>query len=633
MPDAAVLYEREGTVGRVVIDVPGKPVNVLSRAVLEDLARAVEAAERDGPGELRIVSGKKGSFVAGADIFELRSLSADELDAYLKFGQALFDRIERLPMPATAEVEGACLGGGLELAMACGRRTFADSPKPVIGLPETTLGLVPGWGGTVRLPRLIGVAAAAEMIVSGKPIAPARAKELGLDQLSRGLIGRRSDLPSNVPDVPPAPRRAVEVMRVGLADRQAGLDAERAALIELRDSVEGRNLLRLFALKQGAKKRAVKAAGGEPREVRRVVVFGGGTMGAGIAYALLRADLDVATVEADAPAAEAAWQRLTGLVRGDMDKGRLSAEKGNAILDRADLGHAADAERLVGKADLVVEAVVEDLEVKRRLFADLGRWSKKHAVLATNTSSLPVAELAEASWHPKRVVGLHWFNPVAKMPLVEVVRGDDSSDPAVATAVSVALAAGKTPVVVRDAPGFVVNRVLFPYLSEAMRMLADGIDPATVDATAVAWRMPMGPVALIDTIGLDVTLGVCEALHPHCGGRVEALPILREKVRAGDLGRKTGRGFYDGKPPAGVADPSLADRLILPMVNEARRVLAENVVESADDLDLACVLGLGIAGHRGGPAAYDRDEPDVTERLEALAREHGDRFAPAGGAA
>ena len=633
MPDAAVRYEREGAVGRVVIDVPGKPVNVLSRAVLEDLAKAVDAAERDGPDELRIVSGKKGGFVAGADIFELQSLSADELDAYLKFGQDLFDRIERLPMPTAAEVEGACLGGGLELAMACDRRTFKDSPKPVIGLPETTLGLVPGWGGTVRLPRLIGVEAAAEMIVGGKPITPARATELGLDQPSRGLTGRRSAPPSNVPDVPPAPRRALEVIRIGLDDRRAGLDAERAALIELRDSVEGRNLLRLFALKQGAKKRAITAAGGEPREVKRVVVIGGGTMGAGIAYALLRADLDVATVEADAPAAEAAWQRITGLVRGDMDKGRLPAEKGNAILDRADLGHAADAERLVGEADLVVEAVVEDLEVKRHLFADLGRWSKKHAVLATNTSSLPVAELAEASGHPKRVVGLHWFNPVARMPLIEVVRGDDSSDHAVATAVSVALAAGKTPVVVRDAPGFVVNRVLFPYLSEAMRMLADGIDPATVDATAVAWGMPMGPIALIDTIGLDVTLGVCEALHPHCGGRVEALPVLREKVKAGDLGRKTGRGFYDGKPAAGEPDPSLTDRLILPMVNEARRVLHEGVVESADDLDLACVLGLGIAGHRGGPAAYDRDEGDVTERLEALAREYGNRFAPAGGAA
>ena len=628
MPDAAVRYERDGAVGRVVIDVPGKPVNVLSRAVLEDLEKAVDAAERDGPGELRVVSGKKGSFVAGADIFELQSLSPADLDAYLKFGQDLFDRIERLPMPTVAEVEGACLGGGLELAMAFGRRIFKDSPKPVIGLPETTLGLVPGWGGTVRLPRIVGAKAAAEMILGGRPITPGQAREMGLDgEESKTLdVG---ELPSDVPPAPPAPRRAVEVMRAGIADHQAGLDAERAALVELRDSTAGKNLLRLFALKQGAKKRALKAANGEPREVKKVVVFGGGTMGAGIAYALLRADFDVATVESDAPAAEAAWQRITGLVRGDMDKGRLPAEKGNAILDRADLGHAADAERLVGKADLVVEAVVENLEVKRKLFADLGRWSKKHAVLATNTSSLPVAELADASGHPKRVVGLHWFNPVAKMPLVEVVRGDDSSDPAVATAVSVALAAGKTPVVVRDAPGFVVNRVLFPYLSEAMRMLADGVDPATIDATAVAWGMPMGPVALIDTIGLDVTLGVCEALHPHCGGRVEALPILREKVEAGDLGRKSGRGFYDGKPAAGEPDPSLVDRLILPMVNEARRVLAENVVESADDLDLACVLGLGIAGWRGGPAAYDRDEGDVTARLERLAREHGGRFAPA----
>lgn len=658
MPDAAAIYTRQPDgIGRITLDVPGKPVNVLSRAVLKDLAAAVDAAEKDAPSRLLIVSGKPGSFIAGADIFELQSLSRDELDAYLRFGQALFDRIEHLPMPTVAVIDGACLGGGLELAMACDFQVAKPSPKPTIGLPETTLGLVPGWGGTVRLPRRVGAEKATELITTGRTLTPEQAAEVGLidhigsdipdaAEASRPTVKAAALDAVTVPVHPPAPHYAISVIRSGIEQgHQAGLNAERAALIELRDSTAGQNLLRLFALKQAAKKRALKAAGAEPHEVKHIVVYGGGTMGNGIAYALLKAGYDVAIVEADAGRAETAWQRLGDTVRGDIERQRLSAEKGNAILDRADIGTAGDGKQFVEKADLVVEAISEDLTLKRQLFADLGRNASEHAVLATNTSSLSVTDLGQANGQASRVVGLHFFNPVAKMPLVEIVRAKDSSPQAVATAVAVALAAGKTPIVVKDAPGFVVNRVLMPYLSEAMRCVANGIAVEHIDAAVMNWGMPMGPLLLIDTIGLDVTLGIFEAMHPHCGERVEPLPGLRRAVELDHRGRKTGRGFYNhaSKPPApsssttghfadghGSSEVDLADRLILPMVNEAARVLEEGVVASADDLDLATILGLGVAGWRGGIARYADDEgpAEIVRRLEMLAEHHGERFEP-----
>jgi 3-hydroxyacyl-CoA dehydrogenase/enoyl-CoA hydratase/carnithine racemase len=643
MPDAAATYEpnADGT-GRIVIDVPGKPVNVLSRAVLHDLAAAVDAASADMPAALRIESGKPGSFVAGADIFELQSLADDELDAYLKFGQDLFDRIANLPMPTTAVVDGACLGGGLELALACDRRDFKSGPKPTIGLPETTLGLVPGWGGTVRLPELIGAQAAAEMIVTGRPVTPAEAVEMGLDRSAGRALEAGDDLP-DPPAVPPAPRRAVAVIRAGLSDRQAGLDAERAALVELRNGTAGRNLIRLFSLKQSAKKRALAAAPAGPRDVKQAAVVGGaGTMGNGIAYALAAAGYGVAIIEADAATAEKGIAKLHAAADAEVRKGRLSQPKADQLISRVRIGD-------VENADLIVEAASEVPAVKQAVFQSLGRQAKPGAVLATNTSSLGIALVADASGRPGDTVGLHFFNPVAKMPLVEVVRGERSSDDAVATAVAVALACRKTPIVCRDAPGFVVNRVLMPYLSEAMRCVEDGHEIGAIDTAAVGWGMPMGPLLLVDTIGLDVTLGIFEAMGPHLGDRVHVTGGLKRMVEAGRLGRKSGRGFYrhDARPAvpdaegvremfhvehtAGEGD--LTDRLVLPMINEGRRVLAEGVCDSADDLDLASVLGLGIAGYRGGVAAYDRDAPDVTRSLEQLQAQHGDRFTPAKGPA
>ncbi len=675
----AIRYERAADLGRIVFDQPGKPVNVMSAALQDDLEEALDAAEADRPAGLLLVSGKPGQFIAGADIFEMTGYSRDQLEAYLKRGQELALRIERFPAPTVAAIGGAALGGGLEIALACDYRVAAEGRGTKIGLPEVTLGLIPAWGGCVRLPRLIGLEPAAQLIASGQLVEAAEAGRLGIvdetaspaqlevvaeslahrgkpdrqeksadaDERRRVLSVLREKLEEGHGQHYPAPIRALEVINLSFAEGlQAGYDAERVGLCDLKETATGQNLLRLFALKQNAKKAAAKAAGGTARELKRVAVIGGGTMGAGIAYVLLgTARLPVTLIETDADRAAAARGRIEGLFDGDVAKGRTkpeaAADAKGRLTATADLSTLADA-------DLVVEAAFEDMAVKRELFGKLDPATKAEAVLATNTSSLSVTEIAQATKNPKRVVGLHYFNPVPRMALVEVVKTKHSDPDAVATSVAAATACGKTPVVVNDAPGFVVNRVLFPYLYEAMLAVAEGEDPSEIDASVRGWGMPMGPLELIDTIGLDVTLSICQAMKSSLGPRVDVPAGLAEAVNAGHLGRKSGGGFFayeGGKRGAprdevislfrqgrgGGAPGGLPERVILPMVNEAARVVEEGVVDSTDAIDLATLLGLGLAPFRGGVARYIDDEgaEEIVRQLEMLAERHGERFEPA----
>ena len=677
----AVRYQRSGDVGHIVIDQPGKPVNVMNAAALADLELALSAAERDRPGVLLLTSGKPGTFVAGADVFEMMGYSRDELDAYLKRGQDLYSRLARFPTPTVAAIGGAALGGGLEIALACDYRVAAEGRGTKIGLPEVTLGLIPAWGGCVRLPRLIGLEPAANLITSGNPVDAVEANRLGIvdETTAPGAVERAAvDLahkgkPNRQDQVAdeeerrrvlslvrqkleaephaghyPAPVRALEVIALGLSEGpQAGFDAERKGLCDLRETPTGRNLLRIFAMKQNAKRAATSAAGGRPRELKRVAVIGGGTMGSGIAYVLVgTAKLPVVLVETDEARAAAARQRVEGLFDGDVAKGRMKADAAGEAKGR--LTTTADF-RGVADADLVIEAAFEDMEVKRELFGRLDKVARKDAVLATNTSSLSVTRIAEATSDPSRVVGLHYFNPVPRMALVEVVRTRYSDGDVVATAVAAATACGKTPVVVNDAPGFVVNRVLFPYLYESMLAVGEGGDAHEIDSAVRAAGMPMGPLELIDTIGLDVTLSICEAMRPRLAPRVDVPPGLREVVVAGHLGRKSGTGFFryeggkraapaeeviamfrDG-PSGGLAAGGLPERVILPMINEAARVVEEGVVDSTDAIDLATLLGLGVAPFRGGVARYVDDEgaEEIVRELELLSERYGERFEPA----
>jgi 3-hydroxyacyl-CoA dehydrogenase/enoyl-CoA hydratase/3-hydroxybutyryl-CoA epimerase len=636
MPQSVRCERDPDRIATVWFDVQGKSVNAVSSAVMAELDAVVRELEADPPAGVIFASAKAGTFIVGGDLFEIRDADEASLDAFLARGQKVLDRIAALGVPTVAALSGDTLGGGYELALACRHRIAADVPRSRIGLPETAIGIIPGWGGTLRLPRLVGIEAGLKLLVTSKTLGPREALELGmvdavvpiadllaaarrraLDPAPRPALAdpaaadaaacdaacdrSRAETRARSSDHLPAALRIVDVVdisyRQGLA---AGADAERRILIELRRGTAGRNLMRLFFLRSGGKKAAARQAGGTPREVARAAVIGGGTMGAGIASALARAGVDVVVVEADEAAAAAASVRIEGADGGT--KPRVTTDWS-----------------AVAAADLVVEAVVEALSAKLDVFRRLDDVVRPDAVLASNTSSLGITAIAAATRHPERVIGLHFFNPVAKMPLVEVVRAERSSPDALATGVAIATRAGKSPVVVKDAPGFVVNRVLFPYLREAVVAFDEGASVADIDAAVRSWGMPVGPLALLDEIGLDTSLFIFEALASRLGDHVSAPPAVVRAVSRGWLGRKSGRGFYDhprdGRPTpnpefaaVGRADQrptaDIADRLLRPMAAEARRVLADHVIESADALDLATVLGIGFPAFRGGLATF-----------------------------
>ena len=635
-------------VATILFDVPNKSVNTLAKQVWADLDRAIDQVERERPRAVVVASGKPRSFIAGADLFEMRAMNNGELHRYLEEGQRILTRLEKLPMTTVAAVNGDALGGGLEVALACAFRVAADDPSVKIGLPETTLGLVPGWGGTVRLPRLIGLSAALPMMTSGKPISPREAQTVGLvdavapresllDAARKLALSRRRDdraAPTEPPerdeifnDVAakldenyPAPARLIEIVRASYEKGiDAGYEGERRGLVELRESETGQNLMRGFFLRTGAKKAAAEQAPGEPYPVNSVAVFGGGTMGSGIVHAFLRAGVGVRLVEADDDLARKAQERVKKLLDDDLAAGRLASSR-NPI---EQLTATSDWSGL-DQVDLVVEAVIEEMGAKRELFTELDRATNPDAVLATNTSSLSVTQIAESTSNPKRVVGLHFFNPVPRMPLVEVVKTKHTDPRALATAVAVATRLGKTPVVVGDGPGFIVNRVLMPYLSEAMKLAQEGVAMQRIDDAMKRWGMPMGPFVLMDQIGLDVIAGIFKAMREPLEGRVVLPGAVEDAVKRGELGRKSGRGFYvygsDKKAPptlneqlasalvvpgsAQVSDELVQQRLMRVMCGESDRLLKEGVASSADAIDLATLTGLGIAPFRGGVARY-----------------------------
>src|SRR3954447_4274615 len=633
----------------VWLDVPDKGVNAVSPQVLHDLGLAVDEILRAKPRGVIFASAKR-SFVPGADLFEIRKMDRAGTEHFLADGQTVFDRISKLPMPTVAAINGDCLGGGLELALACTYRVAVDDGSVNIGLPEVKLGILPGWGGTVRLPRRIGLANALPLLLGGKTMPPRKAKKAGIvDEVVRpeallaaakrvvtanAGVGRPSLLHRTMATLPatrnkilaaarqqtlgqtrgnyPAPMKVIDVVRAGYErGPDAGLEAERKALCELMDTEACRNLMRLFFLRQGAKKWITSKVAAQPRDVKYAAVIGGGTMGAGIVHAMIRAGIQVRLIEVNEKAAAAGLGRVRKMLEDDVRSGRMTPLNARHALNRV-----APTTQWTGlaMADIVVEAVIEDMAAKREVFAKLDKLTRPDAILASNTSSLPVTEMAESTANPGRVVGLHFFNPVPKMPLVEVISTAHSDDVALATAAALAGKIGKTPVLVKDAPGFLVNRVLIPYLAEALVMATEGGSITAIDAAMKDWGMPMGPFELLDEIGLDVGAHVLRSQARQTGDSRELPPAVEEALKRGWLGKKSGRGFYvhekskkgrgapaDLKPneelaalisgkPAGAApmqaQPSTGDkaaaeatqwRLILPMVNEAAKLLAEGV--------------------------------------------------------
>ncbi len=685
----------------LTFDAPERKVNVFSRTALLELERLLaELAGRSDIGCLVLLSGKETSFIAGADLDEIaRVTDLVEAEAGARVGQRLFAAWEALPFPTVAAIRGICLGGGTEISLASTFRVASDRADTRIGLPEVRLGILPAWGGSVRLPRRIGVTAALDMILTGKTVSGRSAlksglvdallpearffdlvRDFALARLDRGAgkprkeaggeahggggwkgllleknpLGRkivfdqaRKKTLEQTKGHYPAPLRALEVVRIGVEDRpRAGFDAEARAVAELATGRVSKNLVHVFRLTEESKKDP-GLPGGEARPVRAVAVLGAGTMGGGIAQLVAQeAGVPVRLKDVDAGALARGMEHAAGLFDRLVKKRRLSRaeERRRLALIQPTLDYSG-----FGRADLVIEAIVEKLPVKQAVFAEAAAVVPETAILASNTSSLPIAAIGEKVPRRERVVGMHFFNPVHRMPLIEVIAAETTGATAVNTVFAFARRLGKTPVLVKDTPGFLVNRLLMVYSAEALWLLDEGHSIEDVDRAMVEWGMPIGPLALTDEVGIDVAGHVARFLQESFPDRV-SLPAWLEKAAAPDrLGTKTGRGFYryDGRerkdpdpavyellglsPRVQSPDPGLlADRMVLPMVNEAARCLAEGVVRSAAELDVAMIFGTGFPPFRGGLCRWaDQEGVDtLVATLERLESAVSERYRP-----
>jgi 3-hydroxyacyl-CoA dehydrogenase/enoyl-CoA hydratase/3-hydroxybutyryl-CoA epimerase len=653
----------------LALDKPGTSTNVLSSDVLVELGALVAELGARPPRAVIVSSAKKSGFIAGADIREFTAFKGvDDAYALIRAGQGVFDRLEALPCPTIAAIRGFALGGGLELALACRYRVAVNDETLSLGFPEVQLGIHPGFGGTVRAVRLLGVRPAMPLMLTGKPVRADRALSMGL--IDR-LVGAQ-DLEAAARQMaldPPPPRTAPFIERIlntalvrpfvksallrGVSARvrrdqypapyalvdlwarygasgAASFDAEARSIAELFSTPTARNLIRVFMLQDRLKAAAGKAAA----PVKHVHVVGAGVMGGDIAaWSALRGcsvTLQDRALEYIQPAIDRAAQLFEKRIR--------DPAKRAAALARLSVDVAGDG---VAKADVVIEAIFENLQAKRALYALLEPRMQPSAWLATNTSSLTLEPLAAELARPERLVGLHFFNPVAQMPLIEIVRGERTDAGVVQAAQAFARRLDKLPLPCRSAPGFLVNRVLMPYLHEAMFAAQEGVPLCVIDAAAVNFGMPMGPIELTDVVGVDVASHVGEIIAAELGRPAPQFAQLKSLLAAQKLGKKTDEGFYvwqDGKPvkpaAAGAAAPvDLIDRMILVLVNECVACLRERVVEDADLIDAAVIFGTGFAPFRGGPLAYARSVgvTTITQRLATLAERYGSRFRPDAG--
>ncbi len=694
---AALTLEVDGDgVAWLVFDRPESRVNILSSEVmrrLDGLLSEVEEGARTGRVKALIVkSGKDGSFIAGANVEEIAGVTdALEAEAGSRLGQDVFRRIERLPIPSIASIDGICLGGGAELSLACTYRIASDRPETKIGFPEVRLGIIPGWGGTTRLPRLIGLRAAIELIVTGKTISAKRALRLGfvdevvppaiLEERTRRFAWERIDRgPRRAParrgvgarlldeTAPgrrlvlwqarkqvlretkghyPAPLAALDVLARTLSlpiDEAFGLEARTVGRLAVSDVAK--NLIHVFFLMEAAKKAAPAA---EPRPTERVGVLGAGVMGGGIAQLLAYRGIPVRLKDIRPEAISLGLRHARQIFDRAVRRGRMNRREAERAMDR--ISPTLDYSGF-GSSDVVIEAVVERMDVKKQVLAEVEEHLGESAVLASNTSALSITEMANGLRRPENVCGMHFFNPVHRMPLVEIVRGAATSDEALATVFALTRKLEKTPVIVNDGPGFLVNRLLAPYLNEAGWLISEGARIEDVDRVLLDFGMPMGPFRLLDEVGLDVSRHVAGILYEAFGDRMRPAPALLKLSETARLGKKGGRGFYryEGEREQGVdesiygelgdavpaerrtiADDVIRERCVLVMVNEAARALEDGIVDDPGAVDLAMITGTGFPPFRGGLLRYADaiGAQDVVKKLEAYEKELGVRFQPA----
>lgn len=694
----------EADVALLTFDDPQSGANILSGHVLEALERHLdELDKKKGLAGLVICSAKPGMFIAGADLKEFVTWldsPKEEVSAHSRRGQELFARLAKVNYVTVAAIDGTCVGGGLELAMWCDRRVLTDGEKTALGFPEVKLGLYPGWGGTARMPRMIGLSNAIELVTGGENIdaRTAAAMDLANDVVDKSSADTAEDrlltaairmvraeqatqqfrrdrdrwaAPLAISDTElgflgatasayiqqqtkghyPAPLVALEVM-LGAA----GADIETACRMEadefarLFGSPVNRALLNVFFLQDRNKKGAgIKA---EPRKIVSAGVVGAGTMGQGIAAANVKRGILTAIMDSSQPVLE---RGLKGVLNEVSYNKQTKGPDVQRVVEFAPLINGTLSDIELCRSDIIVEAIFENPQAKRHLFARLEPLVRDDAILASNTSTIPISELAEGLERPERFCGLHFFNPVRQMPLVEVIRGRKTSDATMATAAAYARALGKSPIVMNDGPGFLVNRLLLPYMNEAVLLVCEGADLRKVDKAAKAFGMPMGPFTLYDVVGIDVAVHAGQTMVRSFPDRVVPAQLLQQLADVGRIGQKSGKGFFDygppkpGRSPRGVDSPEVAaliekcrggntrkfssdeitDRLFLPMLLEATRVLEDRIVSDVRDVDLGLILGIGFPPFKGGLFFWaDTIGPaNIVEKLKQYAP-LGKRFEP-----
>jgi 3-hydroxyacyl-CoA dehydrogenase/enoyl-CoA hydratase/3-hydroxybutyryl-CoA epimerase len=647
-------------------DRAGASTNTFSSEALRELGSIADHLGAMPPRAMAILSAKENGFAAGADIEEFTRLaSAEEANAFLVLGNEVFDKVEKLPFPTVAMVHGFCMGGGTELALACRYRVMDDGPKTRMGLPEVLIGIVPGWGGAKRMPRLIGAAPALDLMLTGRAIDARRARKLGLvdvatprrhfENAARTLLGnpprpRKPAFGAAITDWPgirnvvaskaakqvaekarrdhyPAPYAIIELWRDFGGDVRNVPKDHPASMTSLFQHPTTRNLIRIFTLQD-----RLKALGKGDGGIEHVHVIGAGAMGGDIAAWCAMRGLTVTLQDLAPDRISPAIKRAADLYKKRLREPHLV----QAAMDRLVPDVKGDG---AARADLVIEAIVENAEVKRKVFAGIEPRMKASAILASNTSSIPLQELASILKRPERLVGIHFFNPVAQMMLVEIVQGPQTAPEVMQAGQSFTRKIDKLPLPCKSAPGFLVNRVLSPYLLEAMLLVDEGVPPEALDAAMKDFGMPMGPIELSDMVGLDIGWAVGQELA-RAGTPIPKK--MQQLVEAKKFGMKTGQGFYTwvkGKAQkshtgTGSVDlKALADRMVAPALNEAVACLREGIVADADLVDVGMIFGTGFAPHRGGPiqTIRERGKEEWLRILADLKAKHGLRFEPDSG--
>ncbi len=680
---------KESKILKIVFDIPGEKVNKFSTPMMEELENLLkELMKRDDIKGAYLISGKKDIFIAGADIDEINAIK-DKEEAYQKAkkGIEIFSMIEKLPFPLVAAIDGACLGGGSEITLFCHFRVASENKATRIGFPEVNLGILPAWGGTQKLPRQIGLSQALDIILTGRTLDGRRAFRMGLvdavyphqvfeefverfleDMIRKGIKKskpkKKGLIQKIIEDTPlnfivfnqakkqvlartygnyPAPLAIIESMKYGYKKKiEKGLDFDAKKLGELITTDVSKNLINIFYLTEEIKKE--KGVKGEPKikEIKRAGVVGAGIMGSGIAYAFSSVDIPVRMRDVNTTALSSGMKSIASIYNDYVKKKRMKEneayQKISWVSPSIDLSGFSTA-------DIIVEAIFEDMNVKKSLISELNNILKEDCIMASNTSSISITEMQKSYKVPENFVGLHFFNPVPRMPLVEIVRGEKTSDDTIATVFALSKKLGKTPIVVKDERGFLVNRILMPYLNEAVILLEEGCPVELIDSSMKKFGMPMGPIRLLDEVGIDVASKVAIILYNAFGERMKPSSKMERMIESKLLGKKTGKGFYifNGKERVNeeiykileiekrsFSAEEVVKRMTMVMINEASRCLEEGIVESPSVVDIGMIFGTGFPPFRGGVLRYTDSigVGNILKELENLRNKYGLRFTP-----